>query len=176
MHLIPFGFIQSIFSNSNNKSSRFNMTITCTSYLPQAMGVLGSNSKVLVTLHYQSIPVIAFKSGISVFKVSHWRGVFPGSSAGKESACNAGDLSSIPGSGTSPGEGLGYPVQYSCASLVAQLVKICLQCGRPGLDRCPGEGNGYPLQYSGLENSVFGVTRSRTQLSDFDFTVEEERN
>ena len=175
MHLIPFGFIQSIFSNSN-KSSRFNMTITCTSYFPQAMGVLGSDSKVLVTLHYQSIPVIAFKSSISVFKVSHWRGGFPGSSAGKESACNVGDPSSIPGSRTSPGEVLGYPVQYSCASLVAQLVKICLQCGRPGLDRCPGEGNGYPLQYSGLENSVFGVTRSWTQLSDFDLTVEEERN
>ena len=38
---------------------------------------------------------------------------FPGSSAGKESACNAGDPSSIPGSGTSLGEGNGYPLQYS---------------------------------------------------------------
>ena len=38
---------------------------------------------------------------------------FPGSSAGKESACNAGDLSSIPGLGRSPGEGKGYPLQYS---------------------------------------------------------------
>ena len=41
------------------------------------------------------------------------------SSAGKESACNAGD----PGSGRSPGERIGYPLQYSWASLVAQLVK-----------------------------------------------------
>ena len=47
---------------------------------------------------------------------------FPGSSAGKESACNAGDPSLIPGSGRSPGEGIGYSFQYSRASLVAQLV------------------------------------------------------
>ena len=38
---------------------------------------------------------------------------FPGGSAGKESACNAGDLGSIPGLGRSPGEGKGYPLQYS---------------------------------------------------------------
>ena len=47
----------------------------------------------------------------------------PGRSAGKESACNAGDPVLIPGSGRSPGEGTGYPLQYSWASLVAQLVK-----------------------------------------------------
>ena len=39
---------------------------------------------------------------------------FPGSSDGKESACNAGDSSSIPGSGRWAGEGIGYPRQYSC--------------------------------------------------------------
>ena len=48
---------------------------------------------------------------------------FPRSSAGKESVCNAGDSSSIPGSGRSPGEGIGYPLQYSWASLVTQMVK-----------------------------------------------------
>ena len=48
---------------------------------------------------------------------------FPCSSAGKESACNAGDPSSIPGLGRYPGEGIGYSLQYSWASLVAQLVK-----------------------------------------------------
>ena len=47
----------------------------------------------------------------------------PDSSAGKESACNAGDPGSIPGSGSSPGEGKDYPLQYSWASLVAQTVK-----------------------------------------------------
>ena len=45
------------------------------------------------------------------------------SSVGKESACNAGDPSSIPGSGRSTGEGISYPFQYSWASLVAQMVK-----------------------------------------------------
>ena len=39
---------------------------------------------------------------------------FPGGSDGKESACNAGDLGSIPGSGRSPGEENGNPLQYSC--------------------------------------------------------------
>ena len=41
----------------------------------------------------------------------------------KESACSAGDLDLIPGLGRSPGEGKGYPLQYSWASLVTQLVK-----------------------------------------------------
>ena len=40
--------------------------------------------------------------------------VFPGGSVGKESACNAGDPDSIPGSGKSPGEGNGNPLHYSC--------------------------------------------------------------
>ena len=49
---------------------------------------------------------------------------FPDSSVGKESTCNdAGDPGSIPGLGRSTGEGIGYPLQYSGASLVAQLVK-----------------------------------------------------
>ena len=48
---------------------------------------------------------------------------FPDSSVGKESTCNAGDPGSIPGSGRLAGEGIGYPLQYSWASLVAQLVK-----------------------------------------------------
>ena len=47
----------------------------------------------------------------------------PRYSAGKESTCNEGDPGSIPGLGRSPGEGVGYPFQYSWASLVAQLEK-----------------------------------------------------
>ena len=54
--------------------------------------------------------------------VSGTRG-FPGSSVGKESAGNAGDPGSISGSGSSSGEGIGYPLQSSWASMVAQLVK-----------------------------------------------------
>ena len=97
---------------------------------------------------------------------------------GKESTCNAGDPVSIPGLGRSPGEGIGYPLQYSWASLVAQLVKKST-CNMgdlgliPGLGRFPEEGKSYPLQYSGLENSkdclVNGVTKSWTQLSNFHF-------
>ena len=45
------------------------------------------------------------------------------SSAGKESTFNAGDPNLIPGSGRPPGEGIGYPLQYSLAFLVAQMVK-----------------------------------------------------
>ena len=48
---------------------------------------------------------------------------FAGGSVGKESPCKAGDTSSIPGSERSPGEGISYPLQYSWASLVAQVVK-----------------------------------------------------
>ena len=47
---------------------------------------------------------------------------FPDSSVGQESACNAGDPGSISGSGRSAGEGIGYPLQDSWASLVAQPV------------------------------------------------------
>ena len=56
---------------------------------------------------------------------------FPNISVGKESTCNAGDPSLIPGLESSTGEGIGYPLQYSCASLIAQLVKNPLQCRRP---------------------------------------------
>ena len=48
---------------------------------------------------------------------------FPDSSADEESTCNAEDPSSIPGLGRSPEEGIGYPLQYSWASLVTQMVK-----------------------------------------------------
>ena len=72
----------------------------------------------------------------------------PDSSVGKESACNAGDPGSIPGS-----------EPESCSALVAQLVKNpACNVGDlgsiPGLERSPGRGNGNPLQYSCLENSM----------------------
>ena len=67
---------------------------------------------------------------------------FPGTSADKESTCNAGDPGSIPGSGRSPGEGIGYPLQYHWASWVWSL----------GWEDSPGGGHGNPLQYSCLEN------------------------
>ena len=51
---------------------------------------------------------------------------FPDSSVGKESTCSVGDPGLIPGLGRSAGEGIGYPLQYSWASLVAQLVENLL--------------------------------------------------
>ena len=61
------------------------------------------------------------------FNVSSWHTVaylgFPDSPVGKESTCNAGNPSFIPGSGRSPVEGMGFPLQYSWASLVAQMIK-----------------------------------------------------
>ena len=100
------------------------------------------------------------------------------SSVGKESVCNA-DPGSIPGSGRYPGERIGYPLQYSWASLGSAGKESACNTGDLGsiseLGRSPGEGKGYRLQYSGLENSmdytVHWVTKSRTRLSDFHFHV-----
>ena len=65
---------------------------------------------------------------------------FPGGSVGKEAAWNAGDPSSIPGWGRSPGEGNGSPLQYSCLE--------------------------NPMDRGAWWAIVHGVTKSRTQLSD----------
>ena len=92
-------------------------------------------------------------------------------SVGKESACNAGDPGSIPGSGRSAGEGIGCPLQYSWASLVAQLGKNLLQCRRPGfhpwIGKMPWRRERLPTpvfwpgEFHGLY-IVHGVTKSRT--------------
>ena len=62
-----------------------------------------------------------------------------GSSAAAESACSEGDPGSIHGPGRSPGEGIGYPLRYSWAPLVAQMIRIRLQCGRPGFNPWVGQ-------------------------------------
>ena len=93
---------------------------------------------------------------------------FPDSSVGKEPACNAGDSGLIPGLGRSTGEGIGYPLQYSWASLVTQLIKNSPAVWETWVQslgwEVPGEGIGYPFQYSGLANFmdciVHGVTKS----------------
>ena len=92
---------------------------------------------------------------------------FPGGSAGAESACNAGDPALIPGSGGSPGEGIGYLLQYSWASVVAQMVKnppaMWETWFNPWVGKIPWRrtwqptpvffpGHGNPLQYTSLEN------------------------
>ena len=103
---------------------------------------------------------------------------FPGSSASKEFACNAGDPSSIQGSGRSAGKGIGYPLQYSWASLVTQLVKYPPPMQETWVqslawEDSPGEGNSYPLQDSREQLPIpgfwprefHGVAKSWTQLS-----------
>ena len=69
---------------------------------------------------------------------------FPGGSDGKASACNAGDPGSIPGSGRSPGEGNGNPLQHSCLE--------------------------NPMDGGAWKAAVHGVAKSRTRLSDFTVT------
>ena len=66
---------------------------------------------------------------------------FPGGSEVKASACNVGDLGSIPGSGRSPGEGNGNPLQYSCLE--------------------------NPMDRGAWQATVHGVAKSWTRLSDF---------
>ena len=102
---------------------------------------------------------------------------FPHSSVGKESACNAGDLGSIPGLGRSVGrDGLPTPVFLGFPGGSAGKESACNvgDLGSiPVLGISPKEGKGYPLQYSGLKNSmdytVHGITKSQTRLSDFHF-------
>ena len=88
---------------------------------------------------------------------------FPDSSVGKESTYNAGDPGLIPGLGRFAREGIGYPLQYSWASLVAQLVNnppamreiwIQSQGWEDPLEKEMANGN--PLQYSCLENPMEG--------------------
>ena len=69
---------------------------------------------------------------------------FPGGSEGKASACNAGGLGSIPGSGRSPGEGNGNPLQYSCLE--------------------------NPMDRGAWWATVHGVAKLQTRLSDLTFT------
>ena len=80
---------------------------------------------------------------------------FPGSSAGKESTCNAQDPGLIPGLGRSIGEGIGFLLQYSWASLVAQMVKNLPATQEPEFDlwvgKVPGRVHGNPLQDCCLE-------------------------
>ena len=68
---------------------------------------------------------------------------FPGGSEVKASACNVGDLGSIPGWGSSPGEGNGNPLQYSCLE--------------------------NPMDRGAWQATVHGVAKSWTRLSDFTF-------
>ena len=101
---------------------------------------------------------------------------FPHSSAGKESTCNAGDPSSIPGLGRSTWERIGYPLQYSWASLVAQLVKnlppmqetwVWSLGWEDTLEK--GKATHSSILAWRIPWTVHGVAKSRTWLSNFHF-------
>ena len=85
-----------------------------------------------------------FLTKLSCLSFGYCLGGFPGGSEVKESASNAGDLGSIPGSGRSPGEGNGNPLQYSCLE--------------------------NPMDGVAWWATVHGVAKSRTRLSDLTFT------
>ena len=101
---------------------------------------------------------------------------FPGGSAGEESTCNAGEPGSIPGLGRSPGEGIGYPHQYSWASLVAQMVKnplavweiwvLSLDWEDPLEERMANHSSilawRIPMDRGAWQATVHGVTKSQT--------------
>ena len=104
---------------------------------------------------------------------------FPGSSAGKESTCNAGDPDSIPGLGRCAREEIGFTPVFLGFCNGSDGIESAYNAGDPslisGLGRSPGEGNGNLPQYSCLDNSmdgeawqvvVHGVTKSWTQLSN----------
>ena len=125
------------------RSSEASLSLTISQSLPKFMSnglVMLSNHLILcnrLTLWqsiFPSIRVFSNELAICIRWPKYWSFLpichmpilqmgSPDSSVGKESTCNAGDSGSIPGSGRSTGEGLGYPLQYSWAFLVAQLVK-----------------------------------------------------
>ena len=135
-----------------------------------------STSKAVIQIQWK-IKSFTDKQKLKEFSTTKPALGFSDSSVGKESACNAGDPSSIPWSGIYAGEWIGYPLQNSWASLWLSCTESVCSAGDldsiPQLGRSPGEGKGYPLQHSGLENSmdciVHGVTKSRTWQRDFQF-------
>ena len=92
---------------------------------------------------------------------------FSDSSVGKESTYNAGDPGWIPELGRSTGKGIGYLLQYSWTSLVAQLIKNLPAMWETWVQSLDWED---PLENS-TDCTVHGVTKSWTRLSDFHFCI-----
>ena len=139
----PLGLTGLIFLQFKGLSRVFSNTTVQKHQFFSAQLSLWSNSHIH-TLHWKNYSFdyrtfVGKVTSLLLNMLSRFVMGFPGGSTGKKSTCNVGDL------------GL-----------------------TPGLRRSPGEGKGYPLQYSDLENSmdcmVHGVSKSRTQLSDFHFT------
>ena len=101
---------------------------------------------------------------------------FPCGSAGKKSACNAGELALIPELGRSPGEEIGYPIQYSWASLVAQLGKNPPEMWETWVQSLGWEDHmkkrkaaHFSILAWRIPWTIWGITKSWTQLRDFRF-------
>ena len=92
---------------------------------------------------------------------------FPDSSVGKDSACNAGDPGSIPGSERSAGEGMGYSLQYLGLPLCLSCSRICLQCGRPRFNPWVGK---IPWRREWQPAPVFWPGEFRGQRSLVDYS------
>ena len=118
-------------------------------------------------------------SKLCIIKPALWSYTgFPDSSVGKQSTCNEGDPGLIPGLGRSAGEGIGYPLQYSWASFMAQLVNnppAMRETWVPSLGwEDPLEEGmathssilawGIPMDRGAWRAIVHGVTKSRTRL------------
>ena len=102
-------------------------------------------------------------------KILQWG--FPDSSVGKESACKAGDPSSIPMSGRSPGEGIGC---FLCGSAGKESIFSVGDLGSiPGLGRSPGDGKGYPTSvfWPGEFHDCMGSQRVRQDWATFTFII-----
>ena len=145
-----------------------------------AHGIFLDQGSNLCLLHWQADSFITEPPGKPSFSRFLRPLGFPGNSAGKEFACNAGAPSLIPGLGRFPGEGIGYPLQYSWASLVAQMVKNLLTMQETwvqslGLEDPLEEVMAshssilawrLPMDRRAWLATVHAVTKRQTQLSD----------
>ena len=130
---VPFGWIHEIIQNDIKfqYTLLFHKSLLNVSYLnPFIYYLLSAYIQSTMSVLSKKIQRCLLQSFFTYFKEQvieqrKWDkfGEFPRSSAGKETACNAGDPGLIPESGRSPGEGVGCPLQYSWASLVAQSIK-----------------------------------------------------
>ena len=108
---------------TTGSSGKFLLIFKMDIFIRTLQGVLTVKSEHKGNSWYDDVSCFNSSDGSSCYsKLFCWLG-FPGSLAGIESACNAGDSGLIPGWGRSPGEGIGYSLQYSWASLVSQMAK-----------------------------------------------------
>ena len=139
--------------------------------------------KNLLSPRYVSLRMNNIEEAVKMLLKSIWDLIktgYLGSSADKESTCNAGDPSLSPGSVRSPGEGIGYSLQYSWASLVAQMVKNPPAMRETWIQSLGWEGSleegmathsgilawRIPMERGAWWATVHGVAKSWTRLND----------